>query len=137
MRWPEAAEAFLRRDLAPGSRRVYKLTLDRLQRHLDADRRRCELTPTRLAEAYPDVSPATWNRVVATIRSFTAFCRRQGWIDADLASGLERRRMPADYSRSLPAAELEQLFTRRSVPLRGRTFGGCCTRRLTFVTRPQ
>ena len=125
VRWSHAADAFLRRDLAAGSRRVYKLALDRVERNLNGCEALSGMTPRGLAEAvanaYPDVSPATWNRVVATLRSFTAFCGRQGWIDTDLGAALERRRMPADHSRSLPAAELERLFSRRSVPLRERT----------------
>ena len=124
VRWSHAVELFLRRDLATGSRRIYKLTLDRVQRQLDGDDRLAAVTPDRLAravdDAYPAVSPATWNRVIATVRSFATFCRRQGWIDTDLTVALERRRMPADHSRSLPATELERLFTRRDVPLRER-----------------
>ena len=124
VQWAYAVELFLRRDLATGSRRIYKLTLDRVQRHLDGDDGLATITPDRLAravsDAYPAVSPATWNRVIATVRSFAAFCRRQGWIDTDLTVALERRRTPADYSRSLPATELGRLFTRRGVPLRER-----------------
>jgi hypothetical protein len=42
-------EVFLRRDLATGSRRVYKLTLDWVQRHLDGYDRLATITPDRLA----------------------------------------------------------------------------------------
>jgi hypothetical protein len=35
-----------------------------------------------LRAAYPKVSPTTWNRNLATLKSFCAYCRRQGWMVA-------------------------------------------------------
>ena len=118
-----AAEAFLAgRDLAPGSRRVYGLTLARLRTELGDDAALAGITPARLrralAAAYPEASAATWNRVVATIRSFLAYCARQGWVAADPAASLERRRAPADHTRAIPYAELERLWRRPDVALR-------------------
>ena len=118
-----AAEAFLAgRDLAPGSRRVYGLTLARLRAELGDDLPLDRLTPARLrralAAAYPEASAATWNRVVATTRSFLAWCARQGWLSGDPAAGLDRRRVPANHTRSVPYAELERLWRRPDVPLR-------------------
>ena len=118
-----AAEAFLAgRELAPGSRRVYGLTMARLRAELGDDAELARLTPTRLrralAAAYPEASAATWNRVVATTRSFLAWCARQGWVAADPAASLERRRAPADHARSIPYAELEKLWRRDDVALR-------------------
>jgi hypothetical protein len=39
VQWAHAVELLLRRDLSAGSRRIYKLTLDRVQRQLDGRRR--------------------------------------------------------------------------------------------------
>ena len=121
--WERAVEAFLRRDLAPGTRRVYGLTLSAVASHLDIQSLG-ELTGAGLGRAvglaYPSASPATWNRVVATIRSFLTFSRRQGWIATDLAAGLERRHVVEDHTRALAREELDRLFARRDVDVRDR-----------------
>ncbi len=48
-----------------------------------------------LTEAWGTCAPATWNRHLATTRSFVAFARRRGWV-GDLVVGAKRRREPAD-----------------------------------------
>ena len=122
--WQQASDAFLRRDLAPGSLRLYKMTLDRVGGHLGEASRVVDLTPRGLAEAlhaaYPAASPASWNRHVATLRSFTAFARRHGWLDANPTDALERRRVPEDRSRALSRQDLDRLFTRRDASPRDR-----------------
>ncbi len=122
--WRQASDAFLRRDLAPGSRRIYRLTLERLGATLGADRRLADLTAQRLGQAlhdaYPDAAPASWNRQVATVRSFAAFAQRQGWLDSDPTTAIERRRVPEDHSRALSRDDLDRLFTRRDASVRDR-----------------
>lgn len=122
--WQQATDAFLRRDLAPGSVRVYRLTLDRLGRELGSESRLADLTPQALATAlhvaYPDASPSSWNRHVATLRSFAAFAQRHGWLDADPTSALERRRVATDHSRALSRDDLDRLFTLRTASVRDR-----------------
>lgn len=122
--WPHAADAFLRRDMAPGSRRVYSLTLDRLGATLGLDQVLAGLSPQQVAQAlhdaYPEAAPASWNRQVATLRSFTAFAQRQGWLTADPTSAIERRRVPEDHSRALSREDLDRLFTRRASSVRDR-----------------
>jgi site-specific recombinase XerD len=54
------------------------------------------------AAAWGQCAPATWNRHVATLRSFTAFARRRGWLAADPAAVLERRTEPADRTKAIP-----------------------------------
>jgi len=121
--WEEATAAFVRRDLAPGTRRLYGLTLEVVGAHLTGSGlvaiRGADVTRA-VASAYPNASAATWNRVVATIRSFWSFAQRQGWTDTDVVSGLERRRVVEDHTRVLSRAELEGLFARRDVTLRDR-----------------
>ena len=68
--------------------------------------------------AWGACAPATWNRHVATARSFVAFCRRRGWLADDLAVGVDRRREPADRTRAIPYAQLERLWRRSDVAVR-------------------
>ncbi len=121
--WTDATESFLRRDLAPGTRRIYRLALAAVGEHLDTTML-AEITVAdlgrALGSAYPFASPATWNRVVATVRSFWAFARRQGWTQTDAVAALERRRMVQDHDRALSQQDLDRLLTRRDVSLRDR-----------------
>jgi integrase len=121
--WAAATEAFLRRPMSTGTRRVYRLTLTAVGEQLETQRLDY-LTPATLARAtaaaYPATSPATWNRVVATLRSFTAFTARHGWALTGLAGNLERRRVVEDHTRALSRDDLDRLFTRRDVALRDR-----------------
>lgn len=131
--WGSAVERFLSgRDLSPKSQRVYRLTLDRVGRHLRSQRLG-DLTPASLSAAltaaYPDAAANSWNRHVATIRSFTAFCERQGWLTAGLASTLERRRPPVDHTRALSRSDLDTLWARKDIPVRDR-----CLWRMLYET---
>ena len=49
---------------------------------------------------------------------FVAFCRRRGWLAADVAVGVDRRREPADRTRAIPYAQLERLWRRSDVAVR-------------------
>jgi len=118
-----AVDAFLARaDLAVSSRRSYAQTLNRLALDLgsagalggvDAD-----ALDAALQRAWGGCAPATWNRHVATARSFVAFCRRRGWLAGDVAVGVERRREPADRTRSIPYRQLERLWRRDDIAVR-------------------
>jgi integrase len=77
-------------------------------------------------QAWGRCAPATWNRHVATVRSFVAFCRRHGWVAQDVAGGLDRRREPADRTRAIPHAELERLWRREDASVRERAFWRLC-----------
>jgi integrase len=63
-------------------------------------------------------APATWNRQVATVRSFIGFCRRRRWLVDDLTVDLERQPEPADRTKAIPLPELEQLWRRDSFGVR-------------------
>jgi len=131
--WSDAVDRFLaERDLAPGTRRVYRLTLDRIGEHLgnapvgsvtDHD------LAQALAKAYPTASPAAWNRHVATVRSFMAWCTRQGWVAQDPTGLLERRHVPIDHDRALSRQRVEQILTDRHLTVRDR-----CMFRLLYET---
>ena len=118
-----AVDAFLARpDLAVSSRRSYAQTLNRLASDLGAARALARLDAGALdsavQDAWGDCAPATWNRHVATARSFVAFCRRRGWLAADVTVGVDRRREPADRTRAIPYAQLERLWRRSDVAVR-------------------
>lgn len=121
--WEQACDAFLRRDLAPGTLRVYELTLRAVQAHLKAvalaDVDALDLSRS-LAQAYPQVSAASWNRAVATVRSFWSFAGRHGWVQPDAVRALERRHVVEDHGRSMSRAEVERILTRRNVGVRDR-----------------
>lgn len=122
--WAYATEVFLRRDLAPGSRRIYRLTLERVGAELPAGIRVSEVDSNQIEHAvttaYTDVQPATWNRVLATVGSFESFCRNRGWTEG-FTQTLERRHVPVDHGRALSREDVERLLSARHVGLRERT----------------
>ncbi|HLI56678.1 MAG TPA: site-specific integrase, partial [Actinomycetota bacterium] len=104
------------------TRRVYALTLARLQEVLGPSCGVGDLTAGGvkgfLTGAYPKVSPATWNRNLATIKSFCAYARRQGWMVTDPTEAVERRRVSIDETRAVSLEVLDALWGRRDVALR-------------------
>jgi site-specific recombinase XerD len=118
-----AAVAFLAQpSLAASSSGSYQRTLDRLERELGAEALLEELTveavTAAVTTAWGHCAPATWNRHVATVRSFVAYCRRRRWLATDLAADLERRPEPADRTKAIPLPELERLWKRDDVAVR-------------------
>jgi integrase len=123
------AAYFAERDLAPTSRRVYRLTLNRLVSHFGWGIPAAEITPRALAQFvasdYSHLAPASWNRTVATLGSFFAYTSRQGWTPAAPATALERRRARSDqaaHARRRAIAEDElRAFLDGDHPLREKT----------------
>ena len=110
----EAAAVFLAQpDLAASTRRSYQQTLGRLERELGVNRQLATVTldevTVAVTGAWGGRAPATWNRHVASVRSFLGFCRRRRWLTDDLTVDLERRPEPADRTKAIPLRELEQL----------------------------
>ena len=128
----DAAEAFLGRDMAVTTRRSYAQTMNRLTAEhgtllvglLDG-----ATLDAFTAAAWGECGPATWNRHVATLRSFTAFARRHGWLAANPAGVLERRTEPADRTKAIPRSSLQRLFRRDDVAIREK-----CLWRLLYET---
>jgi len=58
-----------------------------------------------------------WNRHLATIGSFLAWCRRHGWPAGNLELRADRRAAPDHDTRAIPLPELEQLWARSDIPL--------------------
>lgn len=126
----QATEAFLdQRDLAEGTERVYRLTLHALGQDLGVDVDVARIASGDLAaflkRRHATAAPKTWNRVVATLGSFFAFCVRQEWITQSPATALERRkertgRKQANRTRAIPSDELEAFLGRPDHDLRER-----------------
>ena len=119
----DAIDAFLAQpDLAASSRRSYAQTLDRLRQAVGVERPLDRLSARELEgvarEAWGQTAPATWNRHVATLRSFAGFCQRRCWLEAALADGLERRREPADRTKAIPYVQLDRLWRRDDIAVR-------------------
>jgi len=55
-----------------------------------------------MTAAWGGRAPATWNRHVATVRSFLVFCQRRRWLAEDLTVDLERRPELADRTKAIP-----------------------------------
>ena len=72
--------------------------------------------------------PARWNRHVATLRSFTAFARRHGWLPGDPSAVLERRTEPADRTRAIARSSLERMFAAKTSRCARNSSGGCYTK---------
>jgi site-specific recombinase XerD len=119
----DAAAAFLAQpSLARSTHRSYSQTLTRLVRELGGGRPLSTLTVEAVmvvvTTAWGGRAPATWNRQVATVRSFLGFCRRRCWLVEDLTVDLERRPEPADRTKAISLPELERLWRRQDVAVR-------------------
>jgi integrase len=119
----DGAAAFLAQpSLTRSTRRSYDQTLTRLVGELGGDQLLSTLTveavTVAVTTAWGERAPATWNRQVATVRSFLGFCRRRRWLPEDLTVDLERRPEPADRTRAIPLPELERLWRREDVGVR-------------------
>lgn len=128
----EAAEAFLSRNMATTTRRSYAQTMNRLTAEhgaLPVGAVDGATLDAFTVAAWGKCAPATWNRHVATLRSFTAFARRRGWLTVDPAGVLERRTEPAERTKAIAASSLERLFRREDVAIREK-----CLWRLLYET---
>lgn len=128
----EATDAFLARRMPATTRRSYAQTMRRLG-GAHGDLPLAALDGTTLANftsaAWDACAPATWNRHVATLRSFSAHARRRGWMTDDPSAVLERRREPDDRTRAIAESSLERLFRRNDVAVREK-----CLWRLLYET---
>ena len=123
-----AAYRFLaERDLAPTSRRVYAGTLDAAAEAVGPDLPITMVTGDALRAhldgRYGSTTPATYNRQVATLRSFFAWAGRQRLVVDDPTEALERRKerrtaRQAATDRAIPYGELEALWSRKDIALR-------------------
>ena len=77
-----AVDAFLAQPRPATTARTYARTLERLTGQLGRDRPLASVTDDELAAAasalWGGLAPRTWNRHVASVGSFLAWCRRHG-----------------------------------------------------------
>ncbi|MGH2941754.1 MAG: hypothetical protein ACRDLN_03125, partial [Solirubrobacteraceae bacterium] len=117
-----AVDAFLSQpDLAVTTRAKYRQTLGVLEVELATSPVTGAAIGGVLAQRWRDAAPATWNRHLATVRSFARYCQRNGLLDIDGDILLDRRAEKHDQTRSIPLASLERLWERRDIALRERT----------------
>lgn len=115
------------RDLAPSTRRVYGLTLDAFADSVGHTTPVVEVTHEQLAEhlasTYGEAAAATFNREIATLRSFFAWAMRKRLVLDDPTEGLERRKerrtaRQASSGRAVAYGDLEALWNRKGLGLR-------------------
>ena len=121
-----AVEAFfVHRDLAPNSRRVYRAALDPLVAAVGADQPLAALTPAAVAGVFTDrwggAAAATWNTRRAAVRALVSWCEARWPLGADPLASVGPRRQHSDHTRAVPYRDLDELWRRRSVPLREKT----------------
>jgi site-specific recombinase XerD len=120
----QAVEAFLGVPRATTTGRTYARTLDHLAHHLGGERSLAALCSDELADVVERLwgqrAPRTWNRQVATVRSWLSWCRRHGWPVGDLTLRADRRTVPDDTTRVIALPVLERLWSRQDIPLRER-----------------
>ena len=120
----DAVDAFLSVPRPDTTARTYAGTLERLAARLGRDRPLAGVADEELAgaagELWGHLAPRTWNRHVATVRSFMSWCRDHGWPAGNLHLAADRRPVPADDSKAIPLPQLERLWGNRDIPLRER-----------------
>ncbi|WP_150236379.1 tyrosine-type recombinase/integrase [Nocardiopsis quinghaiensis] len=78
-------------------------------------------TPQAAAAAmarWEGAAPATWNKHLAALRSFAAYCARRQVLEEDPTRLLERRKEPRRGDKAIPRSRLEALFADPTVGLR-------------------
>ena len=121
-----AVEAFFaHRDLASETHRTYRKALDPLVEAVDDDRPVTDLDPDLVAAVFADrwggCALATWNTRRVALQAFAAWCGDRWPLAADPLVGVPPRRRQADNTRAIPFEDLEELWRRRTVPLREKT----------------
>ena len=81
------------------------------------------------ATTWGQCGPATWNRHVATLRSFTAFARRHGWLAARSGRGARAaHRTGRPHQSDHPLLAASGCFDATTSRSARSASGGCCTR---------
>ncbi|MGH3193015.1 MAG: tyrosine-type recombinase/integrase [Streptosporangiaceae bacterium] len=119
-----AVDAFLSVSRPDTTARTYAGTMEHLAARLGRDRPLADVTDGELADAVQELwghlAPRTWNRHLATVRSFLSWCREHGWPAGGLYLAADRKPAAADDSKAIPLHELERLWTKKDIPLRER-----------------
>ena len=73
------------------------------------------------ADRWGGCAPATWNTRRAAVRALVSWCEDRWALGADPLAGVGPRRQHTDSTRAVPYRDLDELWRRRSVPLREKT----------------
>jgi integrase/recombinase XerC/integrase/recombinase XerD len=107
-----------------GTRRVYRGILhtlaDRFEAVPDVGAMGAEDLAEWFTERWGERSPARWNVCLDAVRSAGAYWADQGWVSADPARLLRRRKPRPDRDRALSREQVNELLTREDVALRDR-----------------
>jgi site-specific recombinase XerC len=110
-----AVDRFLERFRdAPTTAATYAETLSRLRAAAGDQSPVAALTPEIYAQTmarWDTAAAATFNKHLAALNSFAAYCRRQEWLTTDPGRHLERRKTSHRRDKAIPRARLERLFT--------------------------
>lgn len=115
------------RDLAPSTRRVYGATLNALAAEIGPNSPLAKVTTEEVEEhlrdRYATNTASTFNRVVATLRSFFGWAMRRRLIATDPTDEVERRierrtARQATTQRAIPYPDLEALWSRKDLAVR-------------------
>jgi integrase/recombinase XerC/integrase/recombinase XerD len=108
-----------------GTQRTYAAALRPLAKKFSPDADVAALDPEAVAAwfrvTWGTAAPATWNIRRAALCSAAGYWQDRGWLGADFAGLIERRKPRQDHSRALSRAEVERLLTREDIGLRERT----------------
>ena len=121
-----AVEAyFAHRDLAAETRRTYRKALTPLVEAAGGDRPVTDLHPQLVAAVFTDrwdgCAAATWNTRRTAVQAFASWCRDRWPLTGDPLAEVAPRRRSVDNTRAIPLEDLEELWRRRTVPLREKT----------------
>jgi integrase len=120
-RWDLAVDAFLSRpDLSPSTRSSYRKTLQTLGSEVGSQTLSASGLEQAIERLWNGAAPATWNRHLATVRSFLDYASRSRLLPS-LELDLKRRREPADRTRAIPRARIEAILGQKRLALRERT----------------
>ena len=118
-----AVEAFFAgRDLAAATCRTYRQAFGPLVETVGTDRPVTDLDPGLVAavfeELWADRAAATWNTRRVAVGAFASWCGDRWPLTGDPLADVPPRRRRADNTRAVPLEDLEELWRRRTVPLR-------------------
>lgn len=128
VRVADAVAAFLSAPRLAGSvntRRAYGDVLHRVADLIGPDRELADLDQAEIGDALTTLwgraAPSTWNRNRAAVSSWLTWCTTKArWTAPGLPGTCERRAEPRDETRAVDRATIEQVCTRRDIPLRER-----------------
>jgi len=105
----------------PDLRRILRWVVTEFGADADPGEVSAEQLAAWFTAQWAERAPSTWDVALDAMRSAASYWWRQGWIGADPARLLQRRKPRPDRSRALSRAEVERLHTREDAGLRERT----------------